>query len=359
MVRCKAHEIPRGEAYFPYVPATKDSCNAAAGPFPAASQRPSRGGRPGPAAARRLPPAALLLLLLPSLLAAPACLLSGRGEADLPAVVREGNYVRVQDVRVNYTERGRGDRTVILVHGFGSSIYSWKDVLEGLEDEFHLYAMDVKGFGYTQKPDGADYSLLSLIDFVAEFMDAVGVQKASLVGNSMGGLLSLATAIDYPERVERLVLIDAAGYPMKLPFIIRAGTLPGVSQVGQLFYGEWTVRWGLEQVFHDDALVTPERVRAYYLPSVTPNGIDAPRRLLRNFDPVLLEYAARRFKRVRCPTLILWGAQDPWIPVENAHRFGADIPDARVVVLDRCGHAPQEERPAEVVPLLRAFLAEG
>ena len=312
-----------------------------------------RGGLPFPAGKRTV----LLSLLL--LLLNAACLFSGKEEVELPALVQERNFIQVQDVQVNYVERGRGDRNVLLVHGFGSSIYSWKEILEALEDEFHVYAMDVKGFGYTEKPDDADYSLLTLIDFLADFMDAVGVERASLIGNSMGGLLSLATAIDYPERVDRLVLIDSAGYPMKLPFLVRVGSLPGVSQVGKLFYGEWTVRWGLREVFFDDAKVTPERVKAYYLPSVTPNGIDAPRKLLRNFDSVLLEYAARRFKRVRCPTLIIWGDNDPWIPVENAHRFGTDIPDARVEIIENCGHAPQEEKPEEVIPLLKDFLTAG
>jgi pimeloyl-ACP methyl ester carboxylesterase len=325
-------------------------CKAPQGKQPGTT---SREGLPSRAGTRPFLFLALLLLLNP------ACIRSDKEEVELPTLVRERNYIEVQDVQVNYVVRGRGDRNVLLVHGFGSSIYSWKEILEALEGDFRVFAMDVKGFGYTEKPDDADYSLLTLIDFLVDFMDAVGVERAALVGNSMGGLLSLATAIDYPERVDRLVLIDSAGYPMKLPFLIRMGSLPGVSQVGKLFYGEWTVRWGLKAVFFDDAKVTPERVRAYYLPSVTPNGIDAPRELLGKFDSVLLEYAARRFKRVRCPTLVIWGDKDPWIPVENAYRFGTDIPDVRVEIIENCGHAPQEEKPEEVIPLLKSFLDAG
>ena len=278
---------------------------------------------------------------------------------DLPEIVTERNFVTVQDVRINYLERGKGDRNVVLVHGFGSSIYSWKDILGPLEKHFHVYAMDVKGFGYSEKPKDADYSLVTMIDFVADFMDAVGVEKASLVGNSMGGAFCAATAIDYPEKVERLVLIDAAGYPMKIPFLIRLGTAPVIGSVGKIFYGEWAVRWGLNQAFHDETLVTPERVRAYYLPSKTPNGINAPRKVLRDFNSVLFTYAARRFKRVRCPTLVIWGENDAWIPVENARRFGRDIPNAEVVIIKDCGHAPQEEKPGEVIPALLEFLEAG
>ena len=299
------------------------------------------------------------LALAITLFCTTSCIFSGRKSVDLPEIVKERNFVKVQDVQINYVERGEGDRNILLVHGFGSSIYSWKDILDALAQHFHVYAMDVKGFGYSEKPKDADYSLVTMIDFVPDFMDAVGVEKASLVGNSMGGALCAATAIDYPERVERLVLIDAAGYPMKIPLLIRMGTTPVVTSVGKIFYGEWVVRWGLEQVFYDKALVTPERVRAYYLPSKTPNGIDAPRKILRDFDSVLFKYAARRFKRIQCPTLVIWGEQDPWVPVENAWRFDRDIPDTEVVIIKDCGHAPQEEKPGEVTQTLLEFLEAG
>lgn len=304
--------------------------------------------------------AGLLALVLLAPLALPAGCSSAGKHLQLPPCVEERNYVTVQDVKINYIERGHGDRNVLLVHGFGSSIYSWNDLLGPLGERFHVYAMDVKGFGYSEKPKDADYSLVALMDFVIDFMDAVGLERATLVGHSMGGALCLAAAIDFPERVERLVLIDAAGYPMDLPLPIRVSRMRLTSTVGRLFYGEWAVRWGLKQAFHDPSRVTPERVRAYYLPSRTKNGIGAPLKILRNYDPILFQYAERRIPRVRCPTLVLWGEQDTWVPVDHARRFAEDIPDAVVRLIPDCGHVPQEERPEAVLPLLLAFLgAEG
>jgi pimeloyl-ACP methyl ester carboxylesterase len=186
-------------------------------------------------------------------------------------------------------------------------------------------------------------------------MDALGLPRASLAGNSLGGALAAVTAARHPQRVDRLVLLDAAGYNFALadrpPLLRLAARVPG--PVLDALPQRPLLRRGLEQVYFDDALVTPEKVEEYLAPMARPGAQAAARRLLREGDGFGLPGVLRQ---VRAPTLVIWGAQDTWIPPRDADKFVRDIPGARKVVLDRCGHVPQEEKPAEVAALIADFL---
>jgi pimeloyl-ACP methyl ester carboxylesterase len=186
-------------------------------------------------------------------------------------------------------------------------------------------------------------------------MDELGIPRADLVGNSLGGAVAVATAAGHPERVRRLVLIDAAGYnfrPEDRPLVLRLPTW-----VPEAFAGAMPMRplvkVGLRQVFHDDALVTPERLAEYVVPLRRPGAALYARRLLATSD---IGGFPEVIRTVRAPTLVLWGRHDEWIPLGDAWRFGADIPGTPVRVME-AGHMPQEEKPAETAAAIVDFLA--
>ena len=261
-------------------------------------------------------------------------------------------FVTVGGQRLRYVRRGSGP-PVVLVHGFASSIYTWNEVIPRLAAGHDVIAVDLPGFGGSDVPahfDGAAWSSL-----LVGLLDALGVPRASLAGNSLGGALSAVTAARWPDRVDRLVLIDAAGYNLALerrPWLLQvmgkapAGLLDALPQRPLL-------RQGLRQVFFDDGKVTGERVEEYLAPMARPGARAASRRILTSGETFGLPGLV---KQVKAPTLVLWGDHDTWIPLADADLFTRDIPGARKVVIERCGHVPQEEKPEEVSRLILQFI---
>ncbi len=265
-------------------------------------------------------------------------------------------FEMVEGSRVRYLRAGRGP-AVVLLHGFASSIYTWKDVLPALREGHDVVALDLPGFGGSDQP--ADLSFESYPRVVSALLDRLGIARADLVGNSMGGAVAVVLAATDPSRVGRLVLIDAAGFNLAerdRPFLIRLAGFGSMAAVlDHLPVRRLMVRAALRQVFHDPALVTTERVEEYAAPLLRPGAPAAIRSLLatlRLHPAAVAELAPR----VQAPTLVLWGLHDAWIPPRDADRFARAISGSRTVVLEDCGHLPQEERPGEVAPLLVEFL---
>jgi pimeloyl-ACP methyl ester carboxylesterase len=286
-----------------------------------------------------------------------------RGEAPpgptgawLPAAGLTPRYEVVEGLRVRYLRAGGGP-AVVLLHGFASSIYTWKDVLPVLREGHDVVALDLPGFGGSDQP--ADLSFESYPRVVRALLDHLGIARADLVGNSMGGALAVVLAATAPSRVGRLVLIDAAGFNLaerQRPFLLRlAGFGPMAALLDHLPVRRLMVRAALRQVFHDPALVTRERVEEYAAPMLRPGAPAAIRSLLATLR-LHPGAVAELVPRVQAPTLIVWGGHDAWIPPRDADRFARAISGSRTVMLEDCGHLPQEERPAEVARLLVEFL---
>lgn len=247
---------------------------------------------------------------------------------------------------------------VVLLHGFASSVYTWKDVIRALAASHDVIALDFPGFGDSSIRRPADAAALPGV--VLGVLDRLGIARASLVGNSLGGGIAVLVAAEHPARVERLVLIDSAGFNLEAgdrPWLLR---VVGSAAVARALEGapirRRLVKVGLRQVFHDDRLVTDERVDEYAAPMMRPGAVTAAAELLRTPIPGTI---AARVGAVRAPTLVLWGREDAWIPAAHAERFAAAIPGATVRVLDGCGHLPQEEKPAETAAAILEFLARG
>ena len=266
-------------------------------------------------------------------------------------------HLDLDGVRVRYVRAGSGP-PVVLLHGFASSIYTWKDVLPALSARHDVVALDFPGFGGSAIPRPLDAGAYPAL--VTAAMDRLGIARASLVGNSLGGGIAVLVAADHPERVDRVVLLDAAGFnlePADRPWLLRAA---GHARMAPLLerarVRRRLVALALRQVIHDDALVTEERVDEYTVPLMRRGAIAAGAELLRRPIP---GGVVGKIARVRAPTLVIWGREDRWIPLEHTERFTAAIPGARALVLDGCGHMPQEEKPAETARAVLEFLGES
>jgi pimeloyl-ACP methyl ester carboxylesterase len=266
------------------------------------------------------------------------------------------HFVEIDGVRLHYQEKGTGT-PLVLLHGFTSSTYSWKEVFDPLAKTFHVIAVDLKGFGFSGKPDG-DYTRRAQALLVAHLLDHLQLDKVWLCGNSMGGEVALNFALQNPQRVAGLVLIDSAGV-----VVPGAGSLaPGyllVPVVGRVLLAlaltsEKLVREGLEKSFYNRAMVTNERVAYYHRPLKTRGGQLAALRARTQWPLFPVE---QDLNKIVAPTLIVWGAQDALIPLAAGRKMSSLIKDSKLVVIENCGHLPQEEMPARVVEEMTRFSA--
>jgi len=271
-----------------------------------------------------------------------------------------GRTVEVGGIRYHYNEYPGESTAIIMIHGFSSSSYTWNAVAPRLGGEgYHVFAPDMKGFGWSDKPAGAPYDAVTLMEGIHDWMGAVGIDRAVLVGNSLGGAVAVLMAIRYPESVKGLVLIDAAGYPQDMPFIVAFIRLPLAGEFTKLIFGHWMVRGNLKEVFYDTSFVTDDKVDAYYERLNTPGALDAQMAVARSMDPEAFAPYRARFKDINIPTLVIWGEKDAWIPVQNGYRYANDIPGAKLEVIPRCGHMPQEEMPDRTVELILDFMEKN
>lgn len=281
-------------------------------------------------------------------------------EAWLAAAGLTPRFETIGGVRTRYVRTGAPSHPpVVLIHGIASSLSTWRDIVLPLSRDHDVIALDLPGFGGSGIPESL--SAEAYPGIVIGLLDRLQVPRAAIVGHSMGGAVALLLAANSPERVARLVLIDAAGLdlsPGGQPFLVRAAARPSVEWfLGRFPMRRALVRAGLRQVFDDDRRVTTERVEDYFAPLARPGTAHAFASLVRSAERIapLLPAAV---PRVRVPTLVVWGRNDTWIPVAHAQRLAELIPGARSLVLEGCGHIPHEERPEEVLPPVVAFLAE-
>jgi pimeloyl-ACP methyl ester carboxylesterase len=302
-----------------------------------------------------------LLLLLPTLAAIALGALFVVGyRADIPVTQltaryasAESEFVDVAGMRVHFRDEGRGQTPLVLLHGTGSSLHTWDEWIELLGFDFRLIRVDLPGFGLTGPHPDSDYRVAAYVDFLDAFTRAIGLDEFHLAGNSLGGRIAWNYAVAHPDRVLRLVLIDTAGYPreeaLNTSTIMRLAKMPIVNKLLETMTPRFLVADSLREVYGDPGLISDELIDRYYELSLRPGN-------RRAFVERALDAAAdvdRDHRHISQPTLIIWGAEDRWIPLADGRGFAADIENARLLVYPGVGHLPMEELPG---PTARATL---
>ena len=277
---------------------------------------------------------------------------------ELKASVPHSQFSKFADLdglRIHYLDKGEGT-PVVLIHGYTSSTYTWKDQFDELSKKYRVIAVDLKGFGFSDKPDG-DYSRRAQGEVVASLLDRLQIPRAWLVGNSMGGETALNVAVAHPDKVLGLVLIDSAGIKVQgrtslAPWYLQMPVL-GRLLTALALTSDQLVRAGLEKSFFDDSKVTDERVNAYYQPLKTQGGQLSATRARAQFELFPIE---DRIPGIKVPTLIIWGAEDTLIPLEAGRKLNELISGSKLVIFEKCGHVPQEEMPERVLSEIAGFI---
>jgi pimeloyl-ACP methyl ester carboxylesterase len=268
--------------------------------------------------------------------------------AQTPTVVEKD--VTVLGFKLHYREAGHG-APVVLLHGLGGDGSRWAPNIGPLATDFHIIALDQIGFGQSDKPL-ANYHTGMLSEFLVDFLKAIGIPKASLVGNSMGASVAAYTAVHYPNAVDRLVLIDGAGYK---PSGDGPAPDPHVRQIENGVTREET-REFFRILFHDKALVTDKMVDDNL--EMRLRSAFAISKILESGQRGLGGITEEEMQTIQAPTLILWGKYDELAgpPERTGERLRRDIKGSHLVVIDNAGHLPQLERAGEVNQMIRHFL---
>ena len=267
----------------------------------------------------------------------------------------DSRYLRTENFDIHYIKEGSGD-PVILIHGGGMWLYSYRDTIPGLSRSFTVYALDMPGYGYTRpRHNNPCYSIDVMADILLEFMTALDIERASLVGHSWGGGWAIHFTHKHPGKVEKLVLIDSSGldvpdvlewellkYPMIGETLVRCISLDGV-------------RRRLEQSFFHKDRVTDEMVREVYTPMKIRTNQKAQSLLSRNQNWEITETAIPDISK---KVLLIWGDSDRYLDPSLAQGFVSRFPDIKPVLLKSCGHSPHEEYPEVVNTLIMEFLKQ-
>jgi len=269
--------------------------------------------------------------------------------ADVP-----GLFIDIDGRRVHYVQAGQGE-PVVLIHGWNGSTFSMRYAIPELAQRYRVIAIDLLGYGFSERPQDGDYSVAGLGTLVARVMDALGIERAAVLGHSMGGAIAMRFAIHHPERVERLVLVDSA----TVSEMFRARNLgvawrPVAPLFAPLFLNRSVIQRALRSAVHDRAVLTPEMVDGHLRPLRVKGHLRAQLKQLIDrrrdvpFDPA----------QIRAPTLILWGEHDRVIKLSTGEQLARTIPHARLVVIRSAGHMPMEEQPELCNRELLTFLEE-
>jgi pimeloyl-ACP methyl ester carboxylesterase len=274
----------------------------------------------------------------------------------------QDRYIKVGNINTRFWAAGDKGSAVLLLHGLGGSVENWEFNIEQLAQHHRVYAVDGVGFGRSDKPAGG-IKISQEVQFIKDFMDGQHIDKASLVGNSAGGLMALRLAIQFPNRVEKLVLVDSGALGREVALSFRLASIP---LIGELF--SRPSRKGVarlwRQIFYDPDIITNNLVEETYqlasLPGAQRSLLSALRAGINflgqrtNMTRPMLE----NLSTINTPTLIIWGQQDRIIPVSHAYVASKKMPNAELHIFDHCGHMPQMEHPKEFNELVLKFLAK-
>lgn len=276
----------------------------------------------------------------------------------------ESQFIEVNGIQLHYQSAGEGDHVFLLLHGFGASLYSWREVVPPLGERGTVIAFDRPAFGLTERPleweEGNNpYGPEAQVELTIGLMDQLGIEEAILVGNSAGGTVSLNTALAYPDRVKALVLVDAAVYQGGgAPSFIRPFLdTPQLDHLGPLLSRQISARGDafLISAWANPDLITEEIFAGYRKPLQADNWDQALWELTKaSRESTLTESLAK----IKIPSLVISGEDDQIVPLEYSLRLAEDLPQASLAVFPDCGHLPQEECPQAFLEAVDQFLRE-
>ncbi len=273
----------------------------------------------------------------------------------------DSQFVTLNGLKVHYKIKGEGEPVLVLLHGFGASLYSWQAVMAPLAESGTVIAYDRPAFGLTERPlswEGpSPYSPEAQIALLEALLDHFNVERAILVGNSAGGTVAMQFYLTHPERVQALVLVDPAVYsgggaPRALRWLLRT---PQLRHLGPLIARQLQIRGPelIKQAWYDPERIPPETLALYQKPLQVENWDRALWEFTLSSQPSDLSSHLAEFT---LPVLVITGEADRIVPTEQSVQLAHELPQAQLVVIPQAGHVPHEEQPAAFLAAVSAFI---
>ena len=263
-------------------------------------------------------------------------------------------FVEVDGILVHYTDEGEGT-PIILLHGTGASLHTWDLWAEKLKENYRVLRITLPGFGLSGPRLDKRYEIKDYVNLLDSFVELVGIEKFYLVGNSLGGSIAWLYTSFYDEKIKKLILINSSGFEMvEIPFVIRIARNNFLNFLVKKTSAKFLIKKSLKEVYYDDKLILKSTIDRYYKLNLREGNRQA------FIDRALINYVdyTSRLKKIKSPTLILWGENDEWINVKFAQKFKSMIRYSRVSVMSHTGHIPMEEKPYESLKIVQDFLLD-
>ncbi len=280
-------------------------------------------------------------------------------------VDNDSQFIELNGYRLHYKEYGDGDTVLLLIHGLGPGLFTWKSIMQPLAEEYRVIAIDRPGFGISERPLNGElvsynpYSTHAQAQLIIDFLDALDIQQVHIVGNSAGGTLAVYTSLQYPERFSSLILVDAAifgggGAPNFILPLLRTPQLRNIGPLlSRLFFRD-PLNF-LKSAWYNDVNISPEIINGY---------VQAYK--IEDWDKAFWEISiagkkmslVERLPNIYQPVLVISGDSDNLVPLEDSKNLAVVIPNAQISVLKDCGHLPQEECPIELISAIEKFIEQ-
>ncbi|GGG49670.1 alpha/beta fold hydrolase [Bizionia arctica] len=267
-------------------------------------------------------------------------------------------FVSIDGMEVHFRDEGNKTDSIpiVLIHGTGASLQTFDAWTDILKKSNRIIRMDIPGYGLTGPFLDGNYSMTQYTSFLKDFLIALDIKQCVLAGNSLGGQIAWNFTLEEPDMVEKLILIDAAGYPMNsksVPIAFKMAKTPVLKNLFTYLTPRFLVRASVENVYFDTSKVTDSLVERYFELTLREGNRQA---FVDRLEITTDSSNYKNINKIQQPTLILWGADDLLIPVDNAYKFQEDLPNDTLVILDDMGHVPMEENPQESLKPVLEFL---
>ncbi|WP_127717661.1 alpha/beta fold hydrolase [Halobacteriovorax sp. HLS] len=262
-------------------------------------------------------------------------------------------FLEIDGQMIHYRSFGKG-RPVLLLHGICDSLHTWRHWKDGLvQSKFQFISIDLPGYGLTGQWNKS-YTTQNYIDLINKFLQKLEIENVSIIGNSLGGYMAWNYALKYPNKVNKLVLISPAGYPLDPPFVVHFGQDKFTRWLATTFSNQFIYKKISESVFYDASKLSQYDNDRFYHLSLIPGNAQA---YMDTFNVILkLSKQVPNLKELKTPTLLLWGKEDAWIPYEQTSKWKEDVENLKHISYEKVGHVPQLEIPQRSLKDIISYL---
>ena len=274
----------------------------------------------------------------------------------------DSSFINIEGTNVHYRDEGSSSDSIpiILIHGTGSSLHAYDIWSDNLKKSNRVIRMDLPAFGLTGPFLKRDYTISNYTTFLKEFLDILNIKQCILVGNSLGGEIAWRFAIQEPVMSRKLILLDPSGYPViskSIPIAFKLAKIPVLNKFLTYITPRFLVRASIENVYFDRSKVSDSLVNRYFDLTLRKGNRKAIVDRLKVSTTLTNGTKTHdNIKKIKQPTLIIWGSDDQLIPVENGYKFKNDITNSKLIVMQQTGHVPMEEKPLESLKFTIDFL---